>query len=81
MGRGNKLNESACERKQILELKQQQSSVGKISKVIMKKSRSNTQFLRKNIEDYGEKKKEKYRSAVVNSQLTIFYYAAKILRG
>ena len=53
MGRGNKLNE--VEKKQILELKQQQSSVVKISKVITRSRKMIYNFLR-NVEDYGKKK-------------------------
>ena len=53
MGRGKELNES--EEKQILELKQQQLSVTKISKVIRKSRRVIHNFL-KNVEDYGKRK-------------------------
>ena len=53
MGRGKELNES--EEKQILELKQQQLSVAKISEVIRRSRRVIHNFL-KNVEDYGKKK-------------------------
>ena len=52
MGRGKKLNEA--ETKQILELKQQQLSIAKISKVTTRSRKVIHNFLR-NIEDYGKK--------------------------
>lgn len=53
MERGKKLNES--EKKQILELNQQQLQVSQISKVIRSSRKVIHNFL-KNVEDYGKKK-------------------------
>ena len=53
MGHGKKLNESS--KKQILELKQQQLSAAKISKVIRRSRKVIHNFLR-NVEDYSKKR-------------------------
>ena len=67
MGRGKRLNES--EEKKILELKQQQSSVAKISKVIIRSCKVIHNFL-KNVEDYGKRKVlvGRYRYPIVISE-------------
>ena len=61
MGRGKKLNES--EQKQILELKQQQLLVAKISKVIRRSRKVIHNFL-KNVEDHGKKKSTGRRTSL-----------------
>ena len=61
MRRGKKLNES--EKKQILELKQQQLSVAKISKVIRRSRRVIHNFI-KNVEDYSKKKSTRRPSSL-----------------
>lgn len=47
MGRGNKLNESVRKRKQILQLKQQQLPLAKISKVIRRSRKVMHNFFKK----------------------------------
>ena len=61
MGHGKKLNESS--KKQILELKQQQLSAAKISKVIRRSRKVIHNFLR-NVEDYSKKRSTDWPSSL-----------------